>query len=125
LIKEEFGIADSREEAQQIAISKLPPDVDYKIEIIDEFKPKILGLFGGHPAKVRAYYEAPDEKPKAQKKAPKTEKKQKEKKVAQPKTAEAPKNVPTEEKSVLNYIPVEELAEIHLQEIAQSILKRF
>ena len=64
MIKEEFGIGATIEEAKNQAVSKLNcGDADYQIEIIEDVKPKILGLFGGHPAKVRAYYECPDPKP--------------------------------------------------------------
>lgn len=71
LIKEEFGIANSVEEATKIAIEKLGfQDSDYKIEIIDDVKPKVLGLFGGHPAKVRAYVELPDKPAKKRAKKP-------------------------------------------------------
>ena len=62
MIKEEFGLGATVEEATEQAIAKLNcGDADYKIDIIEDYKPKVLGLFGGHPAKVRAYYECPDE----------------------------------------------------------------
>ncbi len=70
MIKEEFGLGSTIEEATEQAIAKLNPgEADYKIEIIDDVKPKVLGLFGGHPAKVRAYYECPDLPRKKQEKA--------------------------------------------------------
>lgn len=70
MIKEEFGFGSTIEEATEQAIAKLNPgEADYKIEVIDDVKPKILGLFGGHPAKVRAFYECPDAPKKKQEKA--------------------------------------------------------
>ncbi len=104
MLKEEIGLGNSVEEATKQAISLLPADVDYKIEIIDDYKPKVLGLFGGHPAKVKAIYEVADPKPskkkpqKNGKKAEKTEKK-----------APVKEEVKEEPKVELNYIPVSEL----------------
>ncbi len=103
MIKEAIGVAASIEEAQKMAISNLnaPLDADVKVEIVTFPKKKVLGLFGGADAQVKAFYddgieekkEAP-KAPKAQKSAPqekaqKQEKKNTEKK-SQPKK-EAPK----------------------------------
>lgn len=62
MIKEAFGIASTRDEAIQKAKNALnaPLDADVKFEIIQDAQKKVLGLFGGKDAKVRAYYEAPD-----------------------------------------------------------------
>ena len=59
MIKEAFGTGSTLEEAQQAAVTALaaPADADVKFDIIDHGKKKTLGLFGGSPAKVRAYYE--------------------------------------------------------------------
>ena len=111
LVKEEFGLGNSVEEAKQEAISKLPSDVDYKIEIIEDYKPKVLGLFGGHPAKVRAYYEQREEKrvnKKPQKPAEKVSRAEKAKKQPE-KTSEKKAEVKIEAKSELNYIPFEQI----------------
>lgn len=40
-----------------------PETADVKYEVLAQPKKKTLGLFGGSPARVRAYYEAPDPKP--------------------------------------------------------------
>ncbi len=47
------------EEARASAVEQLnaPEEAEVKIEIISEGKGKILGLFGGSPAEVKAYYE--------------------------------------------------------------------
>ncbi|MBP9988044.1 MAG: KH domain-containing protein [Ruminococcus sp.] len=70
MIKEAFGKGDSTEAAIAAAKAQLdaPWDADVKVEVIKAFKKKTLGLFGGSQAEVRAYYEIPDEKPKAVKK---------------------------------------------------------
>ncbi len=56
--------AQSVEEARQSAVAQLnaPEEAEVKIEIISEGKGKVLGLFGGSPAQVRAYYEVEDDK---------------------------------------------------------------
>ncbi len=54
-----------------------PADADVRTEIIAMPQKKILGLFGGSPAKAKAWYETPDapaKKPAPEKKAPKAEK---------------------------------------------------
>ncbi len=100
MIKEAIGVASTIEEAQKMAIASLnaPLDADVKVEIVVFPKKKVLGLFGGADAQVKAYYddgkeekkkEAPKAKKQPQEKAPKAEKKPQEKK-PQPKK-EAPK----------------------------------
>lgn len=73
MIKEAIATAATRDEAIQKAKAALnaPIDAEVKFEIIQDAQKKVLGLFGGKDAKVRAYYEAPD-KAKA---APKAESK--------------------------------------------------
>lgn len=73
---EAMGTGATVEEARMKAIAELgaPEDADVHTEIVAYPAKKILGLFGGSPAKAKAYYEIPDE-PKAQTKAPKVEKK--------------------------------------------------
>ena len=72
-------------------------EIDVEIEIIDQPEKKVLGLFGGKPAKVTLSYDdgKKEEKPKRDKKpAPKAEKK------AEKKPAPAKKAVKIEEKPV-------------------------
>ncbi len=71
MIKEAIATASTRDEAIQKAKAALnaPLDADVKFEIIQDAQKKVLGLFGGKDAKVRAYYEAPDEVIKEEKKA--------------------------------------------------------
>ena len=97
MIHEATATGATVEEALSNARAQLnaPALADVHTEIISMPTKKILGLFGGSPAKARAYYETPDapekkapvkkaeKAPKAEKKeAPKAEKKEAEKKEA-------------------------------------------
>lgn len=86
MIKEAIATASTRDEAIQKAKAALnaPLNADVKFEIIQDAQKKVLGLFGGKDAKVRAYYEAPDEVVTEKKKAVQTAPK------APAKAAEAP-----------------------------------
>ena len=78
MIKEYIGLGESLEEATQNAIEGLAAkaDEEVQIEVLSEYKKKVLGVFGGSPAKVRAYVELPDPKPrKAKERKEKVEKK--------------------------------------------------
>ncbi len=85
MIKEATGVASTIEEARQNALRVLnaPQEADVKVEIVQQPKKKILGLFGGADAKVKAYYDdgKSDKKPAPkkdfnakQKQAPKAQK---------------------------------------------------
>lgn len=65
MIKEFIGQGESLEEATQKAIEGLDAkaDEEVQIEVLSEYKKKVLGMFGGTTAKVRAYVELPDPKP--------------------------------------------------------------
>ena len=94
MIHEAIAIGNTIDEAIANAKKELnaPADADVRTEIVAMPQKKILGLFGGSPAKARAWYETPDAPaPKAEKKAeaPKAPKAPKAEKAA-PK-AEAPK----------------------------------
>ena len=86
MIKEAIGVASTIDEARKIATQNLnaPLDADVKVEIISMPKKKVLGLFGGADAKVKAFY---DDGVEEVKKAP--EKKQENKK-AEPKKDNKP-----------------------------------
>lgn len=103
MIKEAIGVAATVDEARKMAVENLhaPIDADVKVEIITFPKKKVLGLFGGSDAKVKASYddgveekkETPkkvEKKAEPAAKAPKTEKKA-EKKPQPKKEAKAPK----------------------------------
>lgn len=59
MLKESFGVASTVDEARKIAVANLhaPIDADVKVEVVTYPKKKILGLFGGADAKVRASYD--------------------------------------------------------------------
>ena len=59
MIKEAIGVASTIDEARKIATQNLnaPLDADVKVEIISMPKKKVLGLFGGADAKVKAFYD--------------------------------------------------------------------
>ncbi len=63
MIKEAIGTGATVEEALEAAKANLnaPEDADVSTEILELPKKKTLGLFGGSPAKARAYYDAPEE----------------------------------------------------------------
>ena len=60
MIKEAFGTGEDITSAMQNARELLdaPFGTDIKFEILEQPKKKVLGIFGGSEAKVRAYYEA-------------------------------------------------------------------
>lgn len=60
MIKEAIGTAATVEEAKAAALSELgvSADADVKIEVLEMPSKKVLGLFGGSPAKVKVSYEA-------------------------------------------------------------------
>ncbi|MCQ2480836.1 MAG: protein jag [Clostridia bacterium] len=64
MIKEVFGTGETVVEATEKAKAELnaPEDADVVVEVVEQPKKKTLGLFGGSPAKVRAYYEYEEDK---------------------------------------------------------------
>ena len=69
MIKDAIGKGATVEEATKAAKQLLgaPEEVEVKIEILKMPQKKILGIFGGNEAEVKASYEAPD-KPDREKK---------------------------------------------------------
>lgn len=124
MIKEAIGVASTIEEAQKMAIASLnaPLDADVKVEIVTFPKKKVLGLFGGADAQVKAFYddgkeekkEAPKAKKQPQEKAPKAEKKPQEKK-PQPKK-EIPKKDVKKEAPKKEAEPAVDLSGIEVKE---------
>ncbi len=107
MIKEVIGTGATVDEATEAAKKALnaPDSADVKIEVVELPQKKLFGIFGGSPAKVKAYYEyeekkEPSKAPKA-KKAPKAEqekvqpvkeeKKEIKKEAAEPAKEDAPK----------------------------------
>lgn len=104
MIKEAIGFGNTVDEAKEDAILKLGAKIeeDVQIEIISLPKKKVLGLFGGAQAEVKAYVERPDKpakknnnkQPKKAENNAKSEKKAK----AEPKKTEPKKAEPKAEK---------------------------
>lgn len=63
MLFEKTGTGATIEEALEKAKAALnaPEDIDIQYEVLQQPQKKTLGLFGGHPAEVRVYYELPDE----------------------------------------------------------------
>ncbi len=102
---EKLGTGATIDEAIANAVKELnaPESADVHTEVIAYPQKKILGLFGGSPAKAKAYYEVPDEPVKAQpakKAAPKAEKKQS----APQKAAPVKEEKPAEEKKAVETV---------------------
>lgn len=59
MIKEAIGTGATLDEAKEAALKALgaPEDADVKYEVLERPQAKFLGLFGGSPAKMKAYYE--------------------------------------------------------------------
>ena len=59
MIKEAIGTGATLDEAKEAALKALeaPEDADIKYEVLERPQKKVLGLFGGSPAKVKACYE--------------------------------------------------------------------
>ena len=63
MIKEAICTGATLEEAKEAALKELnaPEEADVKYEVLERPKAKVLGLFGGSPAKVKAFYEYEDD----------------------------------------------------------------
>ncbi len=100
MIKEAIGYGSTIEEAKENAVLKLnaKDDADVQFDVIACPKKKILGLFGGSKAEVKAFVEIPDQKKKAK---PQKQKKETVNTPKQPKKEAVKENVkealPTEE----------------------------
>ncbi len=79
MVKEAIGFGATVDEAKEDAILKLGAKIeeDIQFEIISLPKKKLLGLFGGARAEVKAYVERPDKPAKKNKPAKKAENNQK------------------------------------------------
>lgn len=96
MIIEKIGVGDTIEEARENARNLLnaPEDADIKFDIITAPSKKILGLFGGKKAEVKASYEkkeAPKKKASVKAKAKKAEKKAENKPIKKVEPKAAPK----------------------------------
>ena len=102
MIKEAIGFGATVDEAKEDAILKLGAKIeeDVQIEIISLPKKKVLGLFGGAQAEVKAYVERPDKPAKKNNKpAKKAENNTKPEKKEKPQKQETKKAEPKVEKT--------------------------
>ncbi len=98
MIKEAVGTGNTVDEAKEAAILALgaSAEADVQIEILEMPKKKVLGMFGGSPAKVRVFIELPDVEEKT-KSLPKKKKENKKVEKKEQKTKEQAKAAnPTE-----------------------------
>lgn len=126
MIKEAIGVAPTIEEARKMAIDNLhaPIDADVKVEIVTFPKKKILGLFGGADAQVKASYddgvkEAPAKEPKKEAPKKKVESKPQPKKETpkkEVKKEQAPKKEPKKEAPKKEKAPEVDLTNIEAKE---------
>ena len=102
MIREARGFGADITEAQENARINLGAaiDDDVQFEIITQSKKKVLGIFGGCQAEVRAYIELPDVKPAKQKPAPKKKEVKKEKAQVTPKQPQQVQKQPKKETAV-------------------------
>lgn len=100
MIKEARGFGATIEEAKENAIKELNASdfEDVQFELITMPKKKVLGLFGGCKAEVKAFVEVPDKKVKSAKKAVAKNQPSKEVKNEKPKKAEKKAETPNTEK---------------------------
>lgn len=114
MIKESIGVAPTIEEARKTAIDNLhaPIDADVKVEIVTFPKKKILGLFGGSDAKVKASYDdgVKEKKVKKQASAPEKSAPAKDDKKDQPVKKKAENKKPQPKKEVKKDAPKKESA---------------
>lgn len=122
MIKEAIGTGNTVDEAKAAAMLELGLSDfdDFNVEVMQTPTKKILGLFGGNPAKVKVSVNVPDAKPeKKQEKANKPEKKQEKKpeKKQEKKVEKKPEPKKQEEKS-----PVKEEVKIEEPVLTESNL---
>lgn len=114
MIKESIGVAPTIEEARKTAIDNLhaPIDADVKVEIVTFPKKKILGLFGGSDAKVKASYDdgVKEKKVKKQASAPEKNAPAKDDKKDQPVKKKTENKKPQPKKDVKKDAPKKESA---------------
>lgn len=119
MIHEAIATGSTIDEAIANAKKELnaPADADVRTEIVAMPQKKILGLFGGSPAKAKAWYETPDAPVKAEKpaKAPKAKAPAKAPKAEK---AAAPKAEPAKAPEAPAEAPAKELKKVNIDESA-------
>lgn len=109
MIKEEIGTGATVEEAKAAALVKLGLSEydEFTVEVLQNPTKKILGLFGGSPAKVKISFQAADEKSNVKpEKKPAQDIKKVQKKAVQEKKTENKKNISAKNEKVQEEISV-------------------
>lgn len=109
MIKEEIGTGATVEEAKTAALVKLGLSEydEFTVEVLQNPTKKILGLFGGSPAKVKISYQAPDAKSDAKpERKPRQDNRKSQKKAHQEKKSENKKSVPVKTEKAQEEAPV-------------------
>lgn len=113
-------IGEAREKALEMLGDNLPENIDVEFEVLEMPKKKLLGMFGGCPAKVRAFYELPDDKPlkkvesyersdkKSATKKPQKPQAEQPKKVAEKPAAKPQEKVQEKPQEKLELVPIED-----------------
>ena len=105
MIREAIGVGKTVDEAYENAKIQLnaPFEADVQFTVVEQPKKKAFGIFGKEtPAKVKAYYEAPDEKPAAKAPVAKEKKANKPAPAARPVADKPAEKKPVERKPVAN-----------------------
>lgn len=108
MIKEEIGTGATVEEAKASALVKLGISEydEFTVEVLQNPTKKILGLFGGSPAKVKITTQVPDKKPEKSEKKNKQENRKPQKKTyQQDKKPENKKSVPVKAEKIEESAP--------------------
>ncbi len=98
MIKEAIGYGSTIEEAKENAVLQLnaKDDADVQFDVIACPKKKVLGLFGGSQAEVKAFIELPDQKKKSKPQREQKKETKKPQKTAKKEVAKAPAKENTE-----------------------------
>ncbi len=126
MIHEATATGATIEEAQENARKALgaPEDADVRTEILAMPTKKVLGLFGGSPAKARAYYETPDIPAPKKAKAEKPARKKEAAKAKAPVKAEPDEKAETAEKAAEESAVKVNIADSKSLTVAAEYLKK-
>ena len=112
MIKEAIGYGETIEEAKESALIELGANIDddVQFDVIAMPKAKVLGIFGGAKAEVKAFIELPDKKENVKAKKPKNNKQKKNEKTEKAPVVKEEKEetVSAEELSAVDFKTLEE-----------------
>ncbi len=110
MIKEAIGYGETIEEAKEEALIALGANIDddVQFDVIVMPKPKVLGIFGGAKAEVKAFIEIADKKPRDKKPKAQKNKKQEKQEKREPVREALQKETPVSEEEA-NAVPISTL----------------